>query len=163
MPALNETILYDHEGQLEASLKTYLKSKKIYCQVTGDVEAIPDEVVIIEVESGEALNERQAFKPDGVNVYYQLYSGTLTLSVITRRINEGNGETVGVSGRHRELRALCRRYLGPSDSGWVDNSEWVKPVRVVPSGTSIDVDDDNDVSELTFEIQFVIPPSSFPS
>jgi len=123
-----ELINYDFESAIEGGFAKLFAASNIDLRIADDIDEgeLPDECVLLELDSGGALGEQH----QNAAGEYNHYSGTLDLTIRTPRVSGDQvATTAGFKSRHTELVARTRQLLEEIDSAditanWLDRDSY---------------------------------------
>jgi hypothetical protein len=165
MPADNLVQLFDFEGNLERGFRDWLDSKQLEVNIGGSPVVLDEDYIGVSIDIG-ATTEHTAEIATG-EIEYDQYAFSVDIEIRTRRSTDTPSSTEGVEQRHREIVALVRTWLAPSQvrksATFADYFPYNEIQFMNPSGTEYDssvIDYDN--TTLSYDGQFSILPSAWP-
>lgn len=174
MSAPNIATLYDFESQYEDAVAGYFANVNIggqtFAQVLTPRTTLANEEKLITprleiklaitglVPVASGVQETPVTVGNVASNYYSFYSASLALGVVSARDNSAQN--------HGLLRGATRQGMLEITAALNGTTvPYYETVFMVPSGSLQGVDADNDeiTTQLTYDVQFYIPPTSFPN
>lgn len=160
MPAQNLKQLLDFETQFETALAGIVEDEldisASIIHLTLDQDDMETPRVEISIEINEALDQPTAHSDPAV-LDYSRYAATLNMAVIT------DATIAGTASTHRHYRAKLRGAMLQSRVGFNStNLPYYEVVYLRPLQTAFSVDGMHAVSEMSWQMHFVIKPDAWP-
>jgi hypothetical protein len=146
--------IYDFETPIESAFAALLAAQGLTAKATADSIDFQSDRPRVEVQFNVtgANDSRQFACPDGVH-RHDLYSGTLTLAIITES---------GADTTHAEYRAKVRTAMSGAYSASMADLE-IRYLVPQSSTPAVRPEDNLQVSNLTYEVRFGIKPTAWPA
>lgn len=164
MPAADIPTLFDFESAYEDALANYFASINgaPFAQVvtprsniTEDSELVTPRIAISLAITG--TGDKEDFRPSGAN-YYSHKLASLTLAVASQRSNTAQNHG-NLRGRTRQAMLEMTAAL---NANTLPNYQTVFVTEQSSAQTIVETNDEI-VTQLTYAVEFWIPPSSWPS
>lgn len=166
MPAPDLDTLLDFETNIENAAVSFLNAATgvdVY-QSLGQGKFVTPRIEV-HMSIGEADDppdpkwiDSSRFTPTSPECEYRKYNGSFVVRIITDASVDGNTDTPAI---HRQIRSQVRAALLLNATSW-DSLQYYAIKYLRPVSASYSIDDDLAVSELEYQMRFVIKDDAWP-
>ena len=166
MPAANYPSLFAFENNINNAFKRWFDDQFLTLQIQGNTDTLPDDWIGIETDIGAVTGHYNATPGGGAIPEYDQYNFGVKVTVRTRRNDpEGSSEST-IDTLHYEMVGNVRTWLSEFKirTDVIETYlEYYELDQLRPAGTSKTIDGVFDETELSYEGQFSILESAWPT
>jgi uncharacterized protein (UPF0248 family) len=157
MPAPKFSTVYQFEDAIESAVKSSFNLSNLNCFAQRDGDTVGTPRTFVQFTSGAASDHLSKLLSDG-SVRQDMFRGTLQIGIVTNRKND-------TANDHSDIRGTVREIL---NNFQITITEALLPyhkiLRVSETGSTpqVSTEDDHDISQITFDITFIIRPEAWP-